>query len=122
VKSKKQLKTVDEYIAAFPKEVQNVLEKIRSTIRESAPKAKEAISYGIPAFSLNSKGLVYFGAWQNHIGFYPTPSGIEAFKKELAPFKQQKGSVQFPLNKPIPYDLVKKIVRYRVTEISEEEK
>jgi uncharacterized protein YdhG (YjbR/CyaY superfamily) len=122
-KSKKQLKTVDEYIAEFPKEeVQNVLEKIRSTIRESAPKAKEAISYGIPAFSLNSKGLVYFGAWKNHIGFYPTPSGIEAFKKELAPFKQQKGSVQFPLNKPIPYDLVKKIVRYRVTEISEEGK
>jgi uncharacterized protein YdhG (YjbR/CyaY superfamily) len=122
-KSKKQLKTVDEYIAAFPKEeVQNILEKIRSTIRESAPKAQEAISYGIPAFSLNSKDLVYFGAWKNHIGFYPTPSGIEAFKKELAPFKQQKGSVQFPLNKPIPYDLVKKIVRYRVTEISEEGK
>jgi uncharacterized protein YdhG (YjbR/CyaY superfamily) len=119
-KSKKQLKTVDEYIAAFPKEeVQNILEKIRSTIRESAPKAQEAISYGIPAFSLNSKDLVYFGAWKNHIGFYPTPSGIEAFKKELAPFKQQKGSIQFPLNKPIPYDLVKKIVRYRVTEISE---
>lgn len=121
-KSKKQLKTVDEYIASFPKEVQDILEKIRSTIRESAPKAEEAISYGIPAFSLNGKGLVYFGAWKNHIGFYPTPSGIEAFKKELAPFKLEKGSVQFPLNKPIPYDLVKKIVRYRVTEILEEGK
>ena len=121
-KSKKQLKTADEYIAAFPKEVQDILEKIRSTIRESAPKAEEAISYGIPAFSLNGKGLVYFGAWKNHIGFYPTPSGIEAFKKELAPFKLEKGSVQFPLNKPIPYDLVKKIVRYRVTEILEEGK
>ena len=121
-KSKKQLKTVDEYIAAFPKEVQDILEKIRSTVRESAPKAEEAISYGIPAFSLNGKGLVYFGAWKNHIGFYPTPSGIEAFKKELAPFKLEKGSVQFPLNKPIPYDLVKKIVRYRVTEILEEGK
>jgi uncharacterized protein YdhG (YjbR/CyaY superfamily) len=121
-KSKKQLKTVDEYIAAFPKEVQDILEKIRSTIRESAPKAEEAISYGIPAFSLNGKGLVYFGAWKNHIGFYPTPSGIEAFKKELAPFKLEKGSVQFPLNKPIPYDLVKKIVRYRVIEILEEGK
>lgn len=116
-KSKKQLKTVDEYIAAFPKEVQDVLEKIRSTIRESAPKSEEAISYGIPAFILNGRGLVYFAAWKNHIGFYPTPSGIEAFKKELAPFKQEKGSVQFPLDKPISIGLVKKIVRYRVTEI-----
>jgi uncharacterized protein YdhG (YjbR/CyaY superfamily) len=116
-KSKKQLKTIDEYIAAFPKEVQDVLEKIRSAIRESAPKAEEAISYGIPAFRLNgSRGSVYFAGWKNHIGFYPTPSGIEAFKKELAPFKQEKGSVQFPLDKPIPYDLVKKIVRYKVTE------
>jgi uncharacterized protein YdhG (YjbR/CyaY superfamily) len=116
-KSKKQLKTIDEYIAAFPKEIQEVLEKIRSAIRESAPKAEEAISYGIPTFRLNgSRGSVYFAGWKNHIGFYPTPSGIEAFKKELAPFKQEKGSVQFPLDKPIPYDLVKKIVRYRVTE------
>jgi uncharacterized protein YdhG (YjbR/CyaY superfamily) len=121
-KSKKQLKTVDEYISAFPKEVQDILERIRSTIRESAPKAEEAISYGIPAFSLNGRGLVYFGAWKNHIGFYPTPSGIEAFKKELAPFKQEKGSVQFPLDKPISYGLVKKIVRYRVTEILEKGK
>jgi uncharacterized protein YdhG (YjbR/CyaY superfamily) len=112
-KSKKQLKTIDEYIAAFPKEVQDILEKIRSGIRESAPKAKEAISYEIPAFRLNgSVGSVYFAGWKNHIGFYPTPSGIEAFKKELAPFKQEKGSIQFPLDKPIPYDLVKKIVRY----------
>ena len=113
-KSKKQLKTVDEYIAAFPKKVQDVLEKIRSTIRESAPKAEKAISYGIPAFILNGRGLVYLAAWKNHIGFYPTPSGIEAFKKELAPFKQEKGSVQFPLDKPISIGLVKKIVRYRV--------
>jgi uncharacterized protein YdhG (YjbR/CyaY superfamily) len=116
-KSKMQLKTIDEYIATFLKEVQDVLEKIRSAIRESAPEAEEAISYGIPAFRLNgSRDSVYFAGWKNHIGFYPTPSGIEAFKKELAPFKQEKGSVQFPLDKPIPYDLVKKIVRYRVTE------
>jgi uncharacterized protein YdhG (YjbR/CyaY superfamily) len=121
-KSKKQLKMIDEYINAFPKEVQDVLEKIRSTIRESAPEAEEAISYGIPAFRLNGRGLVYFGAWKNHIGFYPTPSSIEAFKKELAPFKQEKGSVQFSLDKPISYDLVKKIVRYRVTEILEKGK
>jgi uncharacterized protein YdhG (YjbR/CyaY superfamily) len=121
-KSKKQLKTVDEYIAEFPKEVQDVLERIRSTIRESAPKAEEAISYGIPAFILNGRGLVYFAAWKNHIGFYPTPSGIEAFKKELAPFKQEKGSVRFPFDKPISISLVKKIVRYRVTEILEKGK
>jgi uncharacterized protein YdhG (YjbR/CyaY superfamily) len=121
-KSKKQLKTVDEYISAFPKEVQDILKRIRSTIRESAPKAEEAISYGIPAFSLNCRGLVYFGAWKNHIGFYPTPSGIEAFKKQLASFKQEKGSVQFPLDKPISYGLLKKIVRYRVTEILEKGK
>ena len=113
------MKTIDEYIATLPKEVQDVLEKIRSIIRESAPKAEEAISYGIPAFRLNSRGLVYFGAWKNHIGFYPTPSGIEAFKKDLAPFKQEKGSVQFPLDKPISYNLLKKIVRYRETEILE---
>jgi uncharacterized protein YdhG (YjbR/CyaY superfamily) len=121
-KSKKQLKTVDEYISAFPKEVQDILKRIRSTIRESAPKAEEAISYGIPEFSLNGRGLVYFGAWKNHIGFYPTPSGIEAFKKQLASFKQEKGSVQFPLDKPISYGLLKKIVRYRVTEILEKGK
>src|SRR5918996_54547 len=121
-KSKKQLKTVDEYIAEFPKEVQDILKRIRSTIRESAPKAEEAISYVIPAFSLNGRGLVYFGAWKNHIGFYPTPSGIEAFKKQLASFKQEKGSVQFPLDKPISYGLLKKIVRYRVTEILEKGK
>ena len=121
-KSKKQLKTVDEYIAAFPKEVQDVLEKIRSTIRESASKAEEAISYGIPAFILTGRGLVYFAAWKNHIGFYPTSSGIEAFKKELAHFKQEKGSVQFPLDKPISIGLVKKIVRSRVTEILEKGK
>ena len=115
-KSKKQLKTIDEYIAAFPKEVQDVLEKIRSAIRESAPKAEEAISYGIPAPRLNSsRGSIYFAGWKNHIGFYLIPSGIEGFKKELAPFKQEGGSVQFPLDKPIPYDLVKKILRYRVT-------
>ena len=116
-KSKKQLKTIDEYIAAFPKEVQDVLEKIRFTIRESTPRAEEAISYGIPALRLNSsRGSVYFAGWKNHIRFYLTPSGIEGFKKELAPFKQERGSVQFPLDKTIPYDLVKKIVRYRDTE------
>ncbi len=116
--SKKQSKTIDEYIATFPKNVKDVLEKIRQAIRESAPEAEETISYGIPAFRLNGRVLVYFAAWKNHIGFYPIPSGAKAFKKELAPYKQGKGSVQFPFDKPIPYDLVKKIVKYRVKENS----
>ena len=116
---KNKFQTIDEYIKTFPEDVQIILEKIRQTIRKAAPEAVETISYGIPTFKLNGRGLVYFGAWKNHIGFYPTPSGIEAFKKELAPFKQEKGYVQFPLDKPISYDLVKKIVRYRVTEILE---
>jgi len=112
---RRQPKTMDEYIAAFPKEVQDILEKMRGTIRESAPQAEEAMSYGIPTFKLNGN-LVHFAAYKNHIGFYPTPSAIVAFKKELSPYRQAKGSVQFPIDQPIPFDLVKKIVRYRVGE------
>jgi uncharacterized protein YdhG (YjbR/CyaY superfamily) len=114
--SKKQVKTVDEYIATFPENVKNILEKLRRVIRESAPKAEETISYGIPTFDLNCRHLVHFAAYKNHVGFYPTSSGIKAFKKELSPFKTSRGTVQFPLNKPIPFDLVKKIVRFRVRE------
>jgi uncharacterized protein YdhG (YjbR/CyaY superfamily) len=112
-KSKGQFKTIDEYIAEFPKNVRDVLEELRQVISESAPGAKEAISYGMPTFKLNGN-LVHFAAWKNHVGFYPAgPSAIEAFKEELAPFKQSKGTVQFPLDKPIPFDLVKKIVNFR---------
>jgi uncharacterized protein YdhG (YjbR/CyaY superfamily) len=114
--TKKRLNTIDEYIAVSPTSIRDVLEKIRQAIKESAPEAEEAISYGIPAFRLGDRELVYFAAWKNHVGFYPTPSGAEAFKKELSLYKQGKGSVQFPLDKPIPYDLVKKIVRYKVKE------
>jgi uncharacterized protein YdhG (YjbR/CyaY superfamily) len=115
--SKDQFKTVDEYIAKFPKDVRDVLEELRRVIRASAPEAEEAISYGMPAFKLHGRSLVYFAAWKNHVGFYPSgPSAIEAFKKELSPFKQSKGTVQFPLDKPIPFDLVKKIVKFRVKE------
>jgi len=115
--SKSQFKTMDEYIATFPENVRDVLEKLRRTIMESAPKAEETISYGMPAFKLNGKSLVYFAAWKNHIGFYPAgPSAIKAFKKELSPFRQAKGTIQFPLDKPIPIDLVKKIVKFRVEE------
>jgi len=114
--SKKQFRTIDEYIKIFPNDVQSILEKMRQTIKKAAPEAVEAISYQMPTFKLNGKNLVHFAAFKNHIGFYPIPSGIEAFKKELSSYKQGKGSVQFPIDKPIPYDLVEKIVKYRVKE------
>jgi len=109
-------KTIDGYIKTFPANIQEILEKIRQTIREASPEAIETISYQMPAFKLNGKTLVYFAAFKNHIGFYPIPSGIEAFKKELAPYIKGKGTVQFPLNKPVPYDLVKRIVIFRARE------
>lgn len=99
----------------FPDNVQNILEKLRLTIKESAPEAQEAISYRIPTFKLNGN-LVHFGAFKNHIGFYPTSSGIEAFKKELSQYKVARGTVQFPIDKPIPFAMVRKIVKYRVKE------
>ena len=113
---RKQFRTIDEYIGAFPANFQDILEKMRETIRKAAPEAIETISYQMPTFKLSGKSLVHFAAFKNHIGFYPIPSGIEAFKKELAPYKQGKGSVQFPLDKPIPYDLVEQIVKHRVKE------
>ena len=111
-----QAETIDEYIAAFPSDVRKLLGEMRKAVREAAPGAEEAIRYRMPAFRLNGENLVFFAAFAHHIGFYPVPSGIEAFKNELAPYKQGKGSVQFPLDKPVPYDLVKKIVRFRVAE------
>lgn len=113
--SKKVFKTIDEYIATFPKNVQTILEELRQAIRESAPKAEEAISYQMPTFKLKGN-LVHFAAYKNHIGFYPTPSAIEAFKGELADYEASKGAVRFPVDKPIPFDLVKRIVRFRVKE------
>lgn len=115
---KQQFNTIDEYIGTFPEDVQRILEKMRQTIRDAAPEAVEAISYQMPAFKLNGN-LVHFAAFKNHVGFYPTPSGIEAFKKELSHYPGAKGSVQFPLDKPIPYDLVKKITLFRVKETLE---
>jgi len=108
--------TIDEYIKIYPSEVQIILEKVRLTIRKAAPEAVEAISYRMPTFKLNGKNLVHFAAFKNHIGFYPIPSGIEAFKEELSAYKQGKGSVQFPLDKPIPYELISRIVEFRVKE------
>ncbi len=114
--NKKGINTIDEYIKTFPEDIQSILEKIRETIRNAAPEAVETISYQMPAFKLNGRNLVYFAAWKNHIGFYATPSGNEAFKKELSPYKGAKGSVRFPIGKPIPYDLVRKIVIFRIKE------
>jgi uncharacterized protein YdhG (YjbR/CyaY superfamily) len=113
--SKIQPKTIDEYISMFPRDVRNRLEKLRKIIKESAGQAEETISYGIPTFKLNGN-LVHFAAYKNHIGFYPTSSGIEAFKKELLSYRRGRGSVQFPIDRPIPFNLVKKIVAYRVKE------
>ncbi|MHC1757698.1 MAG: iron chaperone [Methanosarcina sp.] len=112
---KNTINNIDEYIAIFPKNVRDILEELRKVIRESAPEAEETISYGMPTFKLNGN-LVHFAAHKNHIGFYPTPSAIVAFKKELSSYKQAKGSVQFPINEPIPFDIVKKIVEFRVKE------
>lgn len=117
----RQFKTIDEYIDIFPDDIQSVLKKLRQTIRKAAPEAEEAISYQMPTFKLNGN-LVHFAAFKNHIGFYPIPSGIEAFKNELSPYKSAKGSVHFPLNKPIPFDLVEKIVIFRVKENLEKKK
>jgi uncharacterized protein YdhG (YjbR/CyaY superfamily) len=107
--------TIDEYIAGFPEEIQEILEKIRITIRQAAPGAEEAIKYRMPTFTLKGN-LVHFAAFKKHIGFYPVPTGIEAFKEELSAYKRAKGSVQFPLDQPIPYDLISRIVTFRVRE------
>jgi uncharacterized protein YdhG (YjbR/CyaY superfamily) len=108
-------KTIDEYIANSPKDVQAILKKVRAMIQKAAPKAEETINYGIPTFTLNGN-LVHFAGFKSHIGFYPTPSGIEKFKKELAVYEGAKGSVKFPLDQPIPYALITKIVKFRVKE------
>lgn len=112
-----QYKTIDEYIGTFSPEIQAVLQKMRQTIREAAPEAEETISYQMPTFKLKGKNLVHFAAFQHHIGFYPTPSGIEQFKAELSQYKWSKGAVQFSIDKPIPFDLVKRIVAFRVGEV-----
>ena len=114
-------KTIDEYIADYPKDVQKLLEQVRTTIKKAVPKAEEKINYGIPTFTLNGN-LVHFGAYKNHIGFYATPTGHEAFKKELSVYKQGKGSVQFPTDQPLPLDLISKIVKFRVIENSKKKK
>jgi uncharacterized protein YdhG (YjbR/CyaY superfamily) len=118
----KKFETVEEYIASRPKNVQDILKKLRDTVKKTVPEAVESISYEMPTFNLNGHRLVYFSAWKNHIGFYSIPEGDEAFRDELSPYRGEKGSLRFPLDKPIPYDLVKKIALFRLKEIGAEEK
>lgn len=113
--SRKQFKTMDEYSDTFPDNVKRILSELRQTIKEVAPDAEETINYQIPTFTLNGN-LVHFAAFENHIGFYPTPSGMEAFKEELSRYKGAKGSVQFPIDEPLPLPLIRRIVEYRVKE------
>lgn len=111
----KPASTIDEYIATFPEATQVLLQQMRDTIHKAAPKAEEAIKYAMPTFVLNGN-LVHFAAYKNHIGFYPAPSGLEAFKEEIGKYKNSKGAVQFPIDKKLPLALVTKIVKYRVKE------
>ena len=116
--SRATTQTIDEYIAGFPDDVQAILQQIRMLIRELAPDAEEAMRYGVPTFRLNGN-LVHFAGFKKHIGFYPTPGGIEKFKQELSVYESAKGSVQFPLDQPIPYDLIRRIVEFRVKQATE---
>jgi uncharacterized protein YdhG (YjbR/CyaY superfamily) len=106
---------IDDYIARFPDDVRQILEKIRMTVRKAAPNAQETISYQIPTFTLHGN-LVHFAAFKKHIGFYPGPSGVEKFKDELSAYNGAKGSVQFPLDKPVPFSLISRIVKFRLNE------
>lgn len=113
---------IDLYIEAFPKNVQEILQKIRSIIKKTAPNSEEGMSYGMPVFKENLKPLVYFGGYKNHIGFYALPSGNEAFKQQLSKYKTGKGSIQFPLEKEMPWKLIEEIVKFRLKEIQEKPK
>lgn len=116
--NKKETQTVSDYIDDFPPEIQKILNEIRQAIKDEAPNAEESIAYGMPAYKLNSKPLVYFAAFKNHIGFYPLPETIDTFKDDFSKYKHAKGSVQFPINEPMPLDLIKRIVRFRIKENS----
>jgi len=117
MKSKKAgSNSIDEYIAAFPEETQKLLEEVRTTIKAVAPDAKEKISYQIAAFELNGKNLVHFAGWKTHIAMYPIPSGTEAFNKQLSQYADGKGTLKFPLNKPMPLKLITKVVKLRVAD------
>ncbi len=113
---KKHFTTIDEYISTFPGEMQPVLEKVRQTIHHAAPEAVETMSYRMPTFDLNGKHVVFFAGWKKHLSLYPLPAGDEAFQQEVSHYKRARGSIQFPLDKPIPYDLVGQIVTLLIEE------
>jgi len=112
---------IDDYIFGFPPDIRKILKEIKKVISNAAPGAEETMSYGIPTFKMR-ENLVHFAGFKNHIGFYPTPSAVEAFKDELSTYKSAKGSVQFPLDKPIPYNLITQIVKFRIQEITEKDR
>ena len=112
--------SVDAYISEYPAEVQKILRHLQKLVRDDAPDAIEGISYGMPGYKLNGKPLIYFAAYANHIGLYATPVGHAAFKDELAGYKQGKGSVQFPLDKPMPYELIERMIQHRIADLSPE--
>ena len=109
--------SVDEYIATFPDDIQKLLRQMRKIIQDIVPEAEEVISYAMPTFKLNGKNLVHFAGFTNHIGFFPTPSGVEAYKNEIKHLKTSKGTIQFSLDEPLPVDLIKKIVKFRKEEL-----
>jgi uncharacterized protein YdhG (YjbR/CyaY superfamily) len=115
-KMRTDFRNVDEYISAFPENTREILEKVRTTIRKAAPDAEESIAYGMPAYKLFKRPLVYFAGFRNHIGFYATPTGHSEFSEELSEYKQGKGSVQFPIDDPMPLDLISRITKFRVKE------
>jgi uncharacterized protein YdhG (YjbR/CyaY superfamily) len=118
----KRFTTIDDYIATFPGEIQAVLEHVRQAIHKAAPEATETMSYGMPTFDLHGKHLVFFAGWKRHLSLYPIPAGDEAFQQELAHYKRARGTIQFPLNKPIPYDFVEHIVTFLISESPEKER
>lgn len=119
---KKHFTTINEYIMTFPADIQPILEKVRQAIQKAVPEATETMSYGMPTFDFNGKHLVFFAGWKHHISLYPIPAGDEAFQQELAHYKRARGTIQFPLDKPIPYDFVEKIVTFLMMESSEKER
>ena len=116
INSMQKFDTVDEYINSLPDRTKKELTKLRNKIKEIVPDAVESMTYGMPGYKLNNKPLVYFAGWKDHIGFYPTPNGMEQFDKELAPYKTGKGTAQFPLDNPLPFGLITRIVKYREEE------
>lgn len=114
--NKVSFSSIDEYIGTFPEDVQNIMKQLRATIKAAAPEAGEKISYNMPTFTLNGTYLVYFAGWKNHIAFYGAPRGNSEFEEALAPYESGAGTLQFPYDKPIPYDLITRIVKFRVAE------